>query len=218
MDEKANRYSKEQKIGLVLLSVFILLAVTLGLIQVRNTIYRPFALNTSVPPLIGKEVNTSEALRYRDTDNDGLNDFDELFIYSTSPYLADTDSDGISDYDEVRQGKNPNCAEGKVCGNVTDTASTLPDKPDQGDLFSMEDNIIPTDLQELYTPEAMRQILIESGLDESMVALISDEEINQMVTDILASENLTEEDQEISTETLQAIEYLNTLMAEEAEN
>lgn len=221
MDEQANRYSKEQKIGLVLLSVFVLLAVTLGLIQVRNTLYKPFALNTSVPPLIGKEVNTSEVLRYRDTDNDGLSDYDELFVYSTSPYLADTDSDGISDYDEVRQGKNPNCPEGEVCGSVVDTASTLPDKPDQSDLFVADDSIIPTsldDLGELYDPATMRQILIDSGLDKSVVDQISDEELNQMVTDILVSEDLTTEEEVDNEDTLKAIEYINKLMAEEAED
>jgi hypothetical protein len=37
-----------------------------------------------------------------DTDDDGLNDYDELFKYLTNPLEADSDFDGISDYDEVK--------------------------------------------------------------------------------------------------------------------
>jgi hypothetical protein len=36
-----------------------------------------------------------------DTDDDGLNDFDELFKFLTNPLEQDTDQDGLSDYEEV---------------------------------------------------------------------------------------------------------------------
>lgn len=36
-----------------------------------------------------------------DTDGDGINDFDEIFTYGTDPLIADTDDDGLSDYEEV---------------------------------------------------------------------------------------------------------------------
>lgn len=36
-----------------------------------------------------------------DTDGDGLNDYDEVFIYHTWPDVADMDCDGLSDYAEV---------------------------------------------------------------------------------------------------------------------
>jgi hypothetical protein len=221
MDEQDNRYSKEQKIGVVLLSVFVLLAVTLGLIQARNTLYKPFALNTSIPPLIGREVNTSEALRYRDTDNDGLSDYDELYVYNTSPYLADTDSDGISDYDEIKQGKNPLCPEGQNCGNIADSSSGIPTTPDYGELFVMEDGMIPESLEDLFKPEDMRLLLIESGLDKSVVDMISDEEINKIMIDILTSDDLSSESSAGATstaETRQAIDYINKLMAEQKNN
>ena len=38
--------------------------------------------------------NQDLELRKKDTDRDGLNDYSELKIYKTSPYLADSDSDG----------------------------------------------------------------------------------------------------------------------------
>jgi hypothetical protein len=44
-----------------------------------------------------------------DTDSDGLNDYDEVFVHSTSPANADSDSDGLNDYTEIHtHGTNPN--------------------------------------------------------------------------------------------------------------
>ena len=44
-----------------------------------------------------------------DSDNDGLNDYDELNTYSTSPIDSDSDDDGLSDDDEVNTyGTDPN--------------------------------------------------------------------------------------------------------------
>lgn len=43
-----------------------------------------------------------------DTDGDGLNDYDELFVYGTWPYAADSDWDDLNDYDEIFiHGTNP---------------------------------------------------------------------------------------------------------------
>lgn len=65
-------------------------------------------------------TNTSEAanvaeLKAKDSDNDTLNDFDEEYVYGTSPYLSDSDSDGKKDNEEVTAGTNPNCPEGTEC-------------------------------------------------------------------------------------------------------
>jgi hypothetical protein len=44
----------------------------------------------------------------QDSDSDGITDYDEINIYTTSPLLADTDSDGFIDGAEVQGGYNPN--------------------------------------------------------------------------------------------------------------
>jgi hypothetical protein len=195
MDETQNRFTKEQKIGLVLLSSFVVLAVTLGLIEMRNTIYGPFALNNSIPSMIASDVNTTEALRYRDTDNDGLNDFDELYAYSTSPYLADSDSDGINDKQEIEGGKNPNCAEGKNCNaSIAENGSAIiatssADVTDANTLFSNYD--VTSTLEAMLTsPDQMRTVLLESGLAQSVVDKISDEDLSRMAAEILASSTI----------------------------
>ena len=42
----------------------------------------------------------------RDTDNDGLRDWEEV-LWGTDPQNADTDGDGTTDNDEILQGRNP---------------------------------------------------------------------------------------------------------------
>lgn len=43
----------------------------------------------------------------KDTDRDGLDDYEEVMVYGTDPLNPDTDKDGINDGDEVRMGRNP---------------------------------------------------------------------------------------------------------------
>lgn len=43
-----------------------------------------------------------------DTDSDGLNDYDEVFVHSTSPANSDSDGDSLSDFSEIHtHGTNP---------------------------------------------------------------------------------------------------------------
>ncbi len=42
-----------------------------------------------------------------DTDEDGINDYDEISIYNTNPLKWDTDNDGLSDGTEISAGLNP---------------------------------------------------------------------------------------------------------------
>lgn len=51
--------------------------------------------------------------KFLDSDNDGLTDYEEIFIYKTNPNKKDTDGDGYSDGDEVKNGYNP-LGEGKM--------------------------------------------------------------------------------------------------------
>ncbi|MBI4239781.1 hypothetical protein HY620_02255 [Candidatus Uhrbacteria bacterium] len=48
-----------------------------------------------------------EALKSFDSDNDGLNDYDETYVYHTSSTSADTDGDTYTDADEIKNGYNP---------------------------------------------------------------------------------------------------------------
>lgn len=51
-------------------------------------------------------VNQTEDLYARDSDNDGLKDWEEV-LWNTDPNIADTNGNGVSDGEEVRLGRNP---------------------------------------------------------------------------------------------------------------
>lgn len=53
------------------------------------------------------EVINQTSLINSDTDNDGVIDGDEVFIYGSNPLVADTDGDGISDFIEVSSDSDP---------------------------------------------------------------------------------------------------------------
>jgi len=182
-----NGLSKEQKIGFVLLLAFAILAIGLGVLQIRNTMYGHFSLNNQIPNVLKDQVNTVDALRFRDTDKDSLNDFDELYVYGTSPYLSDTDSDDISDGDEMKRGLNPNCAEGQDCSLTPDAAviavnvnSTL-----DPSLAMPADQPAMNLGQAIQDPAQVRQMLIGAGVDKNVVNKFSDADLMKMVTEIM---------------------------------
>lgn len=45
--------------------------------------------------------------KFKDTDGDGLSDYEEKYIYGTDPKNPDTDGDGMKDGNEVKRGRNP---------------------------------------------------------------------------------------------------------------
>ena len=192
---------KEQKIGFVLLLIFAVITIGLGLLQIRNTLYSPFALNNKVPVSIKDEVTTIDSLRFRDTDQDSLSDYDELYTFGTSPYLADTDSDKVSDAAEQQRGTNPLCPEGKDCsGLVGDSAAVASSTT----VLSSEAVLgpAPTDFQDLLSnPAQLRKLLIEGGVDPKVVSQVSDAELMIMVNEMIKT----------NTTTMAQLELLNSL-------
>ncbi len=187
-EQGGNSLSKEQKIGVILLSVFSVFAIGLGILQIRNTMYAPFALNKQIPNLVRDDIVSNEALMYRDTDKDGLNDFDELYVYATSAYLADTDSDGISDKAEVEKGSNQICPEGQNCTGADVNGEALPIK---APLASATSTLGPApssqDLNKLLSdPAQVRKILLDSGLDKKIIDATSDADLMSMVKEALS--------------------------------
>lgn len=58
------------------------------------------------------EINNGTSPKLADTDNDGLSDYDEVYgsgkyKYKSEPLKVDSDNDGISDYGEIQLGLNP---------------------------------------------------------------------------------------------------------------
>ncbi|MBI4427082.1 MAG: hypothetical protein HY569_01170 [Candidatus Magasanikbacteria bacterium] len=193
-----NSLTKEQKTGFVLLLIFGILAIGLGLLQMRNTIYGPFVIRLSDKTDTANQeaslLNDEARLQSIDTDRDGLNDFEELNFYETSPYLADTDSDGLNDKVEIEKGGNPLCPEGEACETnetVVPAATTTLDFVSP--LVNLE---VPTDtglesladLQKvLNDPKQIRQLFLSTGkISADDLSKISDAELMKMVDEIVA--------------------------------
>ncbi len=210
MDENQGNksLSRAQKTGFVLLLIFGILAVGLGMLQMRNTIFSPFAID------IGKLAGGQEGLfadeqtrlQSIDTDHDGLNDWEELNFYQTSPYLPDTDSDKISDKTEIEQGTDPLCPEGEVCESseamqvATTTQPMTSPLTEQGltPLEILGNTSVPGAESASYAemlsafqdPAKLRQMLLSSGeLKKESLDKISDDELLKMVSEILLNQN-----------------------------
>ena len=118
--------STKQKFFLLLISLLSGAALVFGASQVFKNFYQPYpqTARQNFSP-INSELenfyqNYSEiiALQNKDTDTDGLSDYDELYTYNTSPYLQDTDVDGLADKTELSSGSDPLCASGQNCQSL----------------------------------------------------------------------------------------------------
>ena len=116
---------RPQKNAVIFLSAVAVLIVVGWVWQMRAEIRRPFVYNVGTDTT--SNATTTDyinALKSRDTDGDGLSDYDEIYVYHTSPYLEDSDSDGIPDLQEIQQGTDPNCPQGKDCSAPIETAAS----------------------------------------------------------------------------------------------
>ncbi|MFH0955801.1 MAG: hypothetical protein V1801_01120 [Candidatus Falkowbacteria bacterium] len=115
---------KNQKIAVAGLAVFAILIIVMWFAQLRSNIYGPFNAPAGQNQVATDAQNSDEALKIKDTDGDGLNDYDELNIYNTSPYLGDSDSDGFKDGEEIKNNADPNCPAGRECsGGLLDNSA-----------------------------------------------------------------------------------------------
>ena len=114
--------------------------------------------------LEGSEAASLLELQGKDTDLDGLSDYDELYVYKTSPYLPDSDSDGFNDLAEIEDGFDPNCPKGQECMGLAEQGGTVE---------------IPG-LAEEPTMEEIRQMLVEGGMTAEQVNAVDDETLRQL--------------------------------------
>lgn len=139
------------------------------------------------------QIAPIESLRDKDTDQDGVTDYDELYIYRTSPYIADSDSDKIDDKTEIDQGTDPNCPAGTTCsrsttatnGNAnTNTSELFPElQPEPGSQQAVDLNNLSAD--------QLREVLRDAGASEESLNQLSDEELMSAYQEILGEEAVT---------------------------
>ncbi len=211
------RLTSEQKTGFVLLLIFGFLSIGLGFVQMRQTIYSSLylsALEQEEEGQVKTFFDEETKLQQIDTDQDGINDYEELTFHETSPYIPDTDSDGFSDKTEIDRGTDPLCAEGDVCqsdvvGGTSTTSSVDSPLLSEGgpldvlatQLGEQSQNQVTNaagvvDTQRLLTDASYaRQILLSSGqLTAEQLQEIDDTTLLQAVKE-LVTEQSTEQTQ-----------------------
>lgn len=218
------RLTSEQKTGFVLLLIFGFLSIGLGFVQMRQTIYSSLyvsALEQEEEGQVKTFFDEETKLQQIDTDQDGINDYDELTFHETSPYISDTDSDGFSDKTEIDRGTDPLCAEGDICQSDsvvttnagTDSSVSSPLLSDNGPLDVLAaqlgeqtqgqesvqeaDSTGVVDTQRLLTDAGYaRQILLSSGqLTAEQLQEIDDTTLLQAVAELMTEQSSTQQTQ-----------------------
>ncbi|MDD3711535.1 MAG: hypothetical protein PHP37_02990 [Patescibacteria group bacterium] len=209
------KMDKNRKTAIIVLSVFSALIIVMGVLNFRHSLNSPLAFKGDVTASANKnsqncadgncsvgDLDSSNLeLKLIDTDSDSISDWDELFIYSTSPYLEDSDSDGLVDYEEIFTYKtNPNCPEGEDCSgsltqtesqnvsgtNADDFATLLTEWDSQYDSELSADQL-PADLQpEKVSAEYIRGILLEGGFAKEDLDKITDDDLMEVYNEVLA--------------------------------
>lgn len=177
---------REHRAGAWILLIVGVAAFGLGIFQFRESVVAPFAVKSQFKTQEQKEQERLDELKMKDTDQDGITDFDESYVFNTSPYLEDSDSDGMSDKEELESGRDPNCPEGKECGPLGDSFATTEDA--FGTEPSVDSEEAQTELIDAMlnpSPEQIRKLLIDSGVSKEEVDALDDDTLTALYQESL---------------------------------
>lgn len=188
-----------QKIAVIVLALFAILIFVFWVFQMHSQLASPFNIKDDT---LAKNSTSSVAVdsRLLDTDSDGLSDYDEVNVYHTSPYLEDTDSDSIADGVEVKNGTDPNCPTGQKCNALPEavaTSSVTAVTPDftaittstELNASGVDTTLLQNALNGQTDAASLRQILISSGIDKTILDSISDADLMKSYQDTLSNQN-----------------------------
>lgn len=164
---------KVEKTLSVFIVVLCLAALGLGFFQIRYKIDYRRLWQTDKTKIAEESTDQNDllGLKQKDTDNDGLNDYDELYVYGTSPYLPDTDSDGFDDKREIDTNQDPNCPQGQNCFGQWPTELSGQNVDYSAIAAAQAQTQMPTN------PDGIRQILLQSGMAQSDLDLLTDDDL-----------------------------------------
>jgi len=194
-------------VGLGIFIICGISGVVFGGAYLMQNIANPFNIEYSGPGYVSldeQEDMEVELQKSRDLDADGLSDYDEQYVYKTSPYVADTDSDGYDDKVEIESGNDPNCPRDEDCGastadaQVGDNMAATDLIGDQFDVDGVAPDVSSPEGLETYmkslTAQEIRDYILQSGsIDEATLNAIDDETILQLFDDALKQTDFSEE-------------------------
>lgn len=206
------KLTREQKAGFGFVIICGLAALVLGGQYIWTHMAAPFAISYTGPRFqTGSEKDAAKIAEQRklDTDGDTVNDYDELYIYKTSPYLNDSDSDGLLDGAEIASNQDPNCATGAACESVANediklsTGSAALDA--EGADLAARQVALEQALREMNDMPAdeIRKMLIKSGAEAAKIEAMSDEEISAFYKSVIAELQSSGEMDQIVSQGLQ---------------
>lgn len=149
------------------------------------------------------EENTIAELKNNDTDQDGLTDYQEIYQYHTSMFLADTDSDSYSDYEEAVNGEDPMCPRGENCNLLRlitpqTKLSAVIEKVGLDPELTLQDAVLAE----------LRRFLLENGVTQAELDQLTDEDLILLFEAVEASEIISEEDFSAETTPAQIRNFL----------
>jgi len=145
-------------------------ALSFSFLKIRGEIRKPF-FRFSPKKREKSSLEQILTLKNKDTDQDGLSDSEETYIYKTSPYLEDTDGDGYSDKTEVENKTDPLCPAGQVCQGRIESSETGASGSGIGNSEI---------LQEEASLEEIRQMLSKTGIDKETLEKIDDQTLKEL--------------------------------------
>lgn len=183
--------TRSQKIAVASLAFFAVLVVSLWAWQLSHRISTSLPYNQEyVAPIEAGEPAADDL--NKDTDSDGIPDYQELNLYKTSPYLNDSDSDGFTDKEEIDSNNDPNCPTGQTCSApVTDPAAKIETEPSaiepQTDLPTLPDSAA-ADFESVTDAAGLRAALLKNGISQAILDQVSDEDLMTTFADVLAEQ------------------------------
>jgi len=169
--------NKSKILPLFFLSVISLFVLALGFFQIRGAIYGPFrgfekSNEGKKTALTQEEILfiLSEQAKQEDADEDGVSDYDEAYVYNTSPYIQDSDSDAFSDLEEIEAGSDP-----------LDSTSTPYRKAKDGEESNLSGEFWaePTEIEE-FSLDEIKIFLIQAGIAKEIVDSMDDNELKRL--------------------------------------
>jgi hypothetical protein len=174
---------RQQKTAVVFLAIVTIGIIVIWSLQLNSQLKSPYGTDKPIASSTVATTTDTTDPHLKDTDGDGLSDYDEINVYHTSPYLEDTDGDGIPDKQEIIQGTDPNCPTGQDCSVQEAPLATTTNSIASSTLDAIDPTAgvtsDPTQADSVgtVTPAMLRQILLQNGYDQATLDKISDADI-----------------------------------------
>lgn len=193
--KKGQREENRNRIGVTILVILCVVIALWTIWQYPKYLYAPFAQygqnNGAWKSQDQLDAEKIAKLKTTDTDGDGLSDYDEIYIYHTSPYLADSDSDGFTDKQEIDSGNDPNCPAGKTCvssGEAAAATTPTAEAPtnDNTNTNTNADAALNGFLSGAATADDVRNALRQAGVDDATLSKLDDKTLLDLYNQTLA--------------------------------